>query len=117
MPGQVLHILHRHPLLQQGGNRRHPERMRRQPRRQPGVFQPPFDQLAYPLRAQRLRRQRPAPAVARPEQRRILGLTNPFRLPPRLVNSGLAREASSLGNTPKTNLSTEDLKGDEIGIE
>jgi len=67
MPGELLHVLHRHPLLQQGGYRRHPERMRRQPRRQPGVFQPPLDQLADPVGPQRLRRQRPAPAVRRPK--------------------------------------------------
>src|SRR5262249_56134282 len=49
MPGEVLHVLHRHPLLQQGGDRRHPEGMRRQPRRQPGILEPPLDQLANPL--------------------------------------------------------------------
>ena len=50
VPGQVLHVLQRHALRQQIGDRRHPERMRRQPRRQPGIFQPPLDQLANPLR-------------------------------------------------------------------
>ena len=38
-------------------------------------------------------------------------------VPPRLVNSGLAREPQGFGNQLKTNLSTEDLMGDEIGIE
>src|SRR5262249_43649414 len=88
VPGEVLHVLHRHALLQQGGDRRHPERMRRQPRRQPGILQPPLDQLANPLGAQRPRRQLPAPAVRCPEQRRVLRLTGqPGRIDIRQYNA------------------------------
>ena len=80
MPGQVLHVLQRHALRQQIGDRRHPERMRRQPRRQPGILQPPLDQLADPLAwSAALPVSRFAPAVRRPEQRRILGLARDAR--------------------------------------
>src|SRR3954453_987111 len=46
MPGQVLHILQRPALAQQIGDRRHAEAVRRQPRRQPGIPEPPLDQGA-----------------------------------------------------------------------
>ncbi len=79
MPGEVLHILERHALRQEVRHRRHPERMRRQPFRQPGILEPTLDQLADGFAGHRIAGQSLGPPQRREEQRPILGFLRDAR--------------------------------------
>jgi len=72
VPGEVLHVIERHALGQQICNPRHAERVRRQPRRQPGILQPPLDHPAHVFRGQRIAGQPLRLALRRAEQWPIL---------------------------------------------
>jgi len=71
-------ILERHARVQQIGDR-HPVRMRRQPRRQPGILQPPLDQIADVFRRQGTAGQLLRLPDCRAEQRSILVLRRDAR--------------------------------------
>ena len=69
----------RHPLGEQVGDSRHPEGVRRQPPRQPGILEPPLDQLADGFAGEGVGGQLLGTPQRRAEQRPVFGVAGDAR--------------------------------------
>jgi len=81
MAGKALHVFEGHALFEQIGDRGHPERMRREVRRQASVPETPLHQPAHVYNIHTALRQPPRPAKRGPEEGSVLRcIAEPRRL-------------------------------------